>query len=586
MADLSRALAVFREHWKHPDFRKYQRRVIEAALDGDDVLAVLPTGAGKSACFQVPTLCKDGGAIVISPLISLMKDQVDDCLARGIPATFVNSSIDEDEMHDRYADFQSGTYQLFYVAPERIRSKVFVEAMQLSDVSYIVVDEAHCCSQWGHDFRPDYMRIFELVSALTGRGGVRPPIIAVTATATPRVVEDIATALGLDNYVQIVADPVRPNLDYIVERWGRSWDIFREWVRDFDVVSGRHVVYAGTRAGSEKLAGVVKQEHGDGLVAFYHAGMKPDERTTVQEAFKSGEKPVVCATTAFGMGIDVASIRTVVNFGIPGSLEDYMQQTGRAGRDGKPSKVVLITDQWGEDFQHKLVENANPPWPYYSLVWEWLHRVLKPGETLRQTLADMAQDITSMRLGSIDPEQVGVVLSRMHSKNLIERRSVDAGTPITVDAMRFRALLRDETDRAKPVIKNVWRVIWSKIVDPELRKPTTEPRTVLTVYVNRKGLTELAECSQLMVRRALEALKDRKVALRVGDTYTGKTVKILEWRADLDDHLPRELIEEKRACDQARLRRMIDYTKLRRRTERVEFLQRYFLRGDEVAAPE
>lgn len=589
MSDMNAAVAALRRHWGHPDFRKSQKIVVGLALDDNDVLAVLPTGGGKSACFQVPALVRDGGAIVISPLIALMKDQVDDCHRRNIPATYINSHVDEDEREERIADFIAGAYKLLYIAPERLNTPSFLREIGRATVSYVVVDEAHCCSEWGHDFRPDYMRINRLVRALTKRGGVRPPILALTATATELVTRDIVASLGMrDDHALVVADPLRPNIRYDVEDATMSsslaFQIAHEVIDTMDIGDGRHVLYANTRKMAEKLVEMAAERHGEGRAAFYHAGMKKEEREVVQDAFKSGEVPIVCATTAFGMGVDVPNIRTVLNFGIPASLEAYVQQCGRAGRDGKPSVSVVIVDDYSIRFQRSLIEGANPPWQLYGVVWDYLHGQLQPDTTLRKTVREMTGEIVSITRTAIQETQVSVILGVLHSKSLIDKRPVEAGTPVTIDVPTFQATLREGTP--KPFVRRVWEELWTKHVRPELAKPGMEAEREVTIYLNKHALqAEAGVSSSSTLNKALEKLVGRGIS-HLGDTYTGNIIGIREWRADINTRLPREKIEEKRASDVRRFEAMLAYTRNREPSQRAEFLRDYFLKpANVVSAP-
>ena len=583
------ARALLQDRWGHADFRKSQEQVIEFVAEGGNVLAVLPTSEGKSACFQIPAILHEGGTIVVSPLIALMKDQVDDCNAKGVPAVCLNSHMDDAEKWDAIEQFQCGSAKLMYVAPERINSPSFIEAMQNSDVSMVVADEAHCCSQWGHQFRPEYMHIHRLITSLR-KDDVLPQVLMFTATATPLVVKDIVQSLGLkaDEVTQIVADPIRANLRYITKDagisggYGNIWEILRSTIKRFNTREGRHIIYVSSRKGCETVASICEQVHYDGVATAYHAGMKGDDRTRVQEAFKSGKTPIVCATTAFGMGIDVPNIRTVVLMGVPGSLEDFVQQTGRAGRDGLESNTILIADDRSVDWQTRLVENESPPMLHYELAWEWLHLHLQPGGSLKMSAADMAQEITAMRKGSLEPEQVNVILNRLHAAALIERRNVDAGTPVTVDPAAWRAAADDPECKAKPAVKQVWSIMWSKVIAPALAE-AREGQERLTVYVSKKALQEQAGVSGYMVGKAIEAMgvPKRLGITHIGDTFVGKSVRVLKWRASLADELPVARINEKRDNDFARLHRMVSFARLETEDERKALLRHYFLSTDE-----
>jgi ATP-dependent DNA helicase RecQ len=333
--------AALHERFGHQDFRPGQERIVDTVLAGRDVLAVMPTGSGKSLCYQLPALLLPGITLVVSPLISLMKDQVDELNRRGIASAAVHSMLTVPARRAALAAAAAGALRLLYVAPERFASGLFLELLAGLAVARFVVDEAHCVSQWGHDFRPDYRRLRAAAACCrrSDGGGGRPPIAALTATATREVRDDIAALLGLDRPQILVAGFDRPNIFLDVARMG---------VRDKDdllprLVRGRRaLVYTATRKTAESAAMALASR---GVrAAAYHAGMKDDERTRVQDAFASGGLPVVCATNAFGMGIDRPDVDAVVHYAIPGSVEAYYQEIGRAGRDGRPAAATLLWD--------------------------------------------------------------------------------------------------------------------------------------------------------------------------------------------------------------------------------------------------
>ena len=324
----------------HAAFRPGQEEVVRAVLEGDDVLAVMPTGSGKSIGFQLPAVLLPGLTLVVSPLISLMKDQVDELTRKGIPAAALNSAQEPGQNRAAYRAARNGELRLLYVAPERFASEGFARLMQEVPLARFAVDEAHCVSEWGHDFRTDYLRLKE--AAEWGRRAdgkpERPPVLAFTATATPEVRDDIVKLLGLRSPRVFVAGFDRPNLHLEVRRV--SGPIEKRKLLPSLVRGRRALVYAATRKSSEGAAEALLEA---GISAgAYHAGLADAERSRVQEAFASGELPVVCATNAFGMGIDRPDVEVVVHFEVPGSLEAYYQEIGRAGRDGRAAKVTLL----------------------------------------------------------------------------------------------------------------------------------------------------------------------------------------------------------------------------------------------------
>jgi ATP-dependent DNA helicase RecQ len=333
--------ARLRALFGHEDFREGQEAIVAAVLDGTDVLAVMPTGSGKSLGYQLPAVILPGTALVVSPLISLMKDQVDELNRRGIPSGALHSMLPADAKRDVLRAARTGGLRLLYVAPERFASETFLRLLGEIAISRFVIDEAHCVSQWGHDFRPDYRRL-KAAAALCRRGdgaSGRPPMAAFTATATPEVRDDIIALLGLERQRVLVAGFDRPNIHLRVERVDED----EKPGRLPGLVRGRRaLVYTATRKTAEFAARVLTES---GVrAAGYHAGMKDDERTRVQDHFAAGSLPVVCATNAFGMGIDRPDVDAVVHYAIPGSVEAYYQEIGRAGRDGRPATATLLWD--------------------------------------------------------------------------------------------------------------------------------------------------------------------------------------------------------------------------------------------------
>ena len=317
----------------YESFRPLQREIIEAVLDGHDTLALLPTGGGKSLCYQLPAILQPGLTLVISPLIALMKDQVDGLTGNGVRATFLNSSIDADTARERLADLERGAYRLLYVAPERVVLSGFLAGLSRWNLQRIAIDEAHCVSEWGHDFRPEYRQIASLRERYTD-----VPIVALTATATGRVREDIERFLDLRNPRRFVGSFNRPNLRYnVFEKQDASKQLLA-WCRERANESG--IVYAQSRKSVEELATRLTDA---GIKALpYHAGLSARERARNQDLFIRDEVRVMCATIAFGMGIDKPNVRYVVHYDTPKNLEGYYQETGRAGRDGLPSECALL----------------------------------------------------------------------------------------------------------------------------------------------------------------------------------------------------------------------------------------------------
>jgi ATP-dependent DNA helicase RecQ len=350
-------LGSLRRYFGHGAFRSGQQDLVETVLSGHDLLAVMPTGSGKSLGFQLPALLLPGTTVVVSPLISLMKDQVDELNRRGIRAAALHSALSSEARREAFRLVRSGECHLLYVAPERFASEHFVRTLQQIPVSRFVVDEAHCVSEWGHDFRPDYRRLKEASSACRrsdGRAG-RPPMAAFTATATPEVRDDIVGLLGLSDPRVVVAGFDRPNIALSVRPV--SGDIEKHELLPQLVGPGRALVYASTRRKAEAAAETLKEAGVD--AAAYHAGLADADRSRVQERFTAGSLRVVCATNAFGMGIDRPDVETVVHFDIPGSLEAYYQEIGRAGRDGRPATATLLWNYVDVKTREFLIDREN-----------------------------------------------------------------------------------------------------------------------------------------------------------------------------------------------------------------------------------
>jgi ATP-dependent DNA helicase RecQ len=379
---------VLRDRFGFPGFRPGQAEIVEHVVESGDALVVMPTGAGKSLCYQLPALARGGVAVVVSPLIALMKDQVDGLLARGVRATLINSTLAPDLRRERLREVQRGEWELVFVAPERFSPR-FCQELRGADLRLFAVDEAHCLSQWGHDFRPDYLRLGAVRRALGD-----PRTIALTATATPAVQEDIVGSL-----------------------WGPRAASVRRFVRGFDrtnlgievmevrglrekdallpalVSPGPTLVYCATRRNVERAAQALAAA---GLQAgVYHGGLEMDERARVQDAFMSGQLDLVVATNAFGMGVDKDDVRTVVHYDLPGTIEAYYQEIGRAGRDGGRSRTVLMFREEDRRVQEFFVNLAHPPAEWVHRVWDRLRAsgdnpVFLTPEQLAESLPDEA----------------------------------------------------------------------------------------------------------------------------------------------------------------------------------------------------
>lgn len=353
---------VLKEYWGYDGFRPMQEEIITAALGGKDVLAIMPTGGGKSICFQVPGLIKDGITLVVTPLIALMKDQVQNLNDRGVRALAIHAGMSRHEVDLALNNAAYGDYKFLYLSPERLGTQLFRSYIDVLGVSFIVVDEAHCISQWGYDFRPDYLRIGEL------RERIDAPVIAVTATATPSVAQDIMERLGFKEKLLLKSGFERPNLSYIVRQ---VEDKYSQILNVCNGVPGTGIVYARNRRKCEELSAFLRAQ---GVSAsFYHAGLGGQARAERQAAWKSGAVRVMVCTNAFGMGIDKPDVRFVVHYDLPESPEAYFQEAGRAGRDGKRSFAVQLWNSVDVRRAKQIEDVSFPSLEYIEDVYQKLH---------------------------------------------------------------------------------------------------------------------------------------------------------------------------------------------------------------------
>ncbi len=358
--------ALLHAHFGYADFRPGQEELVQAALAGRDALGVLPTGGGKSVCYQVPALAMEGVCLVVTPLISLMEDQVRRARDVGLRAAHLSAGQEPSVRHAVAGKVRSSDLDLLFVAPERLEVPKFLSQIRRSDIGLLAVDEAHCISEWGHDFRPAYRRIGHLRDVLMA------PLIALTATATPRVRQDIVENLRLHRPVVQVRSFDRPNLCWVVEPAGSLHERVKRVHGILKRVGGSAAVYAGTRKGVEAVRNALA---GFGVpTERYHAGLDPEERSRVQTAFMSGRCRVVVATNAFGMGIDKADVRLVAHMQLPGTLEAYYQEAGRAGRDGQPAWCVAFYGPHDARLGEAFVSQSYPPFAAVRRVHAILRR--------------------------------------------------------------------------------------------------------------------------------------------------------------------------------------------------------------------
>ncbi|MDA7979363.1 MAG: RecQ family ATP-dependent DNA helicase [Pirellulales bacterium] len=517
-------------------FRPGQREVINTVFSGRDCLCVMPTGGGKSLCYQLPAIAREGVVLVVSPLIALMQDQVEQLTALGLRATFVNSAINSQEQAARLDQMAAGEFDLVYVAAERFRSSRFLEAAAQSGLQLLAIDEAHCISEWGHDFRPDYARLGHHRAKLGN-----PATIALTATATAEVRRDIAAQLNLTDPEVFVTGFARPNLHMAVtqQRSRRGKDkALVDFVRK---VTSPGIVYTATRKTCEETAELLNSETRLKTV-HYHGGMQTEDRTAAQDEFMSGRADVVVATTAFGMGIDKANVRFVLHYHIPGSLEAYYQEAGRAGRDGEDSHCLLLYARRDAEIQEFFIENSYPEPRVVANVWEFLRRQeADPIELTQQEIKDQLH-LSIGNEGVRACEHLlerGGVLERMESNQNLGMVRLSSPLPSMVDYLPKQATVR----------RRVLQAIEKMVTDERGEMYSFSPRQLASAL----GLDYVSLTRHL---RELAQLDDFEYV----PPFRGRAIRLLRPELSFSElELDFDTLEKRKRQEYAKLARMQSY---------------------------
>ncbi|MCD4694238.1 RecQ family ATP-dependent DNA helicase [bacterium] len=506
---LQQVKELLRLHYGFNEFRSGQKEAIESILNKKDTLVIMPTGGGKSLIYQLSALVLEGVTIVVSPLIALMKDQVDTLNSVGIPATFINSSISFKEVQERIERVQSGFYKILYVAPERFNSQDFLSVLKNVKVDLFAVDEAHCISEWGHDFRPSYTRLNKVVEFLNN-----PMVVALTATATPEVKEDIGKQLKLKSPKIIVTGFKRPNLQLGVLR-GNDYQKLQAVLNTIkSMPESRGIVYVNTRAKADEIMQALLNE--DFKAASYHAGMDQEDRKWVQDSFMKDKVEIVVATNAFGLGIDKKNIRFVIHYNMPGTVEAYYQEAGRAGRDGKSSFCLLLFSPRDRYLQEFFIQGDNPEGETILEIYELLLNY--DDDRIMFTYSEICQSLN----GNVPEMAVGAALKILESNGLIRRSHEKAGNAYFKILTDFNKALGKLGPKAKKQ-RNTFEAFYRKY-EEELKKGG---------YFNLEEVSELVGVKRETLKRMSKSLADKGV-LEYKPPFRGTEIKVLK-RVERDE---------------------------------------------------